>query len=741
MFERLNFENPYKISFAILSLGLFFLLPILSFDAGLTDDEQLHMNHGKRILAFYEGTDSSAAQSPFDEKGNWKASVEGPYGKTYINIYGGFFDFLSSFLYKYAAPDTIDEYTFKHMLGAAFGALLIIFTGLLAFYISNKWEVALVCLILGALTPRIVGHSLNNPKDIPIASFFSFSLLQIVLYLKELPVIKIKRLVLLSVSISLAIAVRSGSMILVGYLFLFTGLMVAHLHISGEVPGKTLIKIVALTGICGIAGYLGCAFFWPWAMENPLLNPYKSIAVFRNFTGFNSYELFEGRWLNNFEIPWYFVPKTFYITFPVALTIGFVLFWVFLPKIFDADVVKNILLSLIIFSILFPLAIIIYSKSNIYDDARHLLFVVPGFIILAGFAWSYIFKNLKIRALKFTTGALFIWILYEPLSFMVRNHPLQVMYFSPLIGGAKGAFKNFEMDYWGFSIRSAVQWIETSDSTHNGTNRARIRFWYGEQLKLKYLTDKSKKLQYVSVAENSTDWDYFIQLPVESKYNPDLLYHWPPKGTVYEVKVDSAPLCAVIKNWRISVPPENNNTPIVNIASTAAEFIANGLSYYKAKNFNVAILEFKKGLLLEPKNVLVINNIAASLNELQMFDDAMEYADKGLKIDPEYQLLRNNRAASVNGKQALKYDERYFVGLSYNYFVQREFEKCIASAKRILKYNPTSSAAYNNICSAYNELGQFQKALDACDKGLQIVPNEQILKNNKQAAERGLKLP
>ena len=48
--------------------------------------------------------------------------------------------------------------------------------------------------------------------------------------------------------------------------------------------------------------------------------------------------------------------------------------------------------------------------------------------------------------------------LAEPLVFQIRNHPNQTVYFSPIIGGPRGAFGRYDMDYWGNCILQAVSW-------------------------------------------------------------------------------------------------------------------------------------------------------------------------------------------------------------------------------------------------------------------------------------------
>jgi hypothetical protein len=43
-------------------------------------------------------------------------------------------------------------------------------------------------------------------------------------------------------------------------------------------------------------------------------------------------------------------------------------------------------------------------------------------------------------------------------SFQVRFHPNQTVYFNALVGGPHGAFARYEMDYWGNCLYQAVAW-------------------------------------------------------------------------------------------------------------------------------------------------------------------------------------------------------------------------------------------------------------------------------------------
>ena len=52
----------------------------------------------------------------------------------------------------------------------------------------------------------------------------------------------------------------------------------------------------------------------------------------------------------------------------------------------------------------------------------------------------------------------------------------------------------------------------------------------------------------------------------------------------------------------------------------------------------------------------------------------------------------------------------------------QEYQKSIETAQSALKLQPNSAIAYINICAAYNQLQQWDKAILACEKALAIDP-------------------
>ena len=88
----------------------------------------------------------------------------------------------------------------------------------------------------------------------------------------------------------------------------------------------------------------------------------------------------------------------------------------------------------------------------------------------------------------------------------------------------------------------------------------------------------------------------------------------------------------------------------------------------------------------------------------------------------------------LRAKKTFVYSEPYYLNASYNYYMQGDFIKSIEASRKALKINPKNATAWNNICSAYNELKEFKKAVEACDEGLKIdAKNQQIMNNKKEA--------
>jgi hypothetical protein len=106
---------------------------------------------------------------------------------------------------------------------------------------------------------------------------------------------------------------------------------------------------------------------------------------------------------------------------------------------------------------LMPIALAAARGSTLYDGWRHVLFVYPSLVVLSAIGWRALLAapTLWVRA-----GVIAVLVAgcLEPVIFMVKNHPHQVVYFNSAVGGPRGAYRNYELDYWGNSLLAASEW-------------------------------------------------------------------------------------------------------------------------------------------------------------------------------------------------------------------------------------------------------------------------------------------
>lgn len=82
--------------------------------------------------------------------------------------------------------------------------------------------------------------------------------------------------------------------------------------------------------------------------------------------------------------------------------------------------------------------------------------------------------------------------------------------------------------------------------------------------------------------------------------------------------------------------------------------------------------------------------------------------------------------------------ENNYINLSLQYYNNKMFTECIAANQKALAINAKSTIAYNNICSAYNELKNYKAAEKACNQALAISPGNNLATNNLNVAKAGI---
>jgi hypothetical protein len=113
-------------------------------------------------------------------------------------------------------------------------------------------------------------------------------------------------------------------------------------------------------------------------------------------------------------------------------------------------------LALIVVWFILPIVGVVVNKSVVYNNFRQFLFVLPPVFLAAGLTLDFLF--MKVRRTFYRSAILLLFAL--PAIYMdVHLHPYQYIYYNSFIGGVRGAFHNYELDYWGTSYYEAAEYI------------------------------------------------------------------------------------------------------------------------------------------------------------------------------------------------------------------------------------------------------------------------------------------
>jgi tetratricopeptide (TPR) repeat protein len=179
---------------------------------------------------------------------------------------------------------------------------------------------------------------------------------------------------------------------------------------------------------------------------------------------------------------------------------------------------------------------------------------------------------------------------------------------------------------------------------------------------------------------------------------------------------------------------------------TADNYINLSLAYYNHKDYDKCIEACMSALKINSKSAVAYNNMGSAYNAMGEWLRAEEAFKQALSITPDMQLAKNNLVFAANQQQltdslmmvvkkAPTADN--YIGLSLLYYRQGLFSKMADACNELLKKYPDNVTGYNNLCVAYNSLQQWDNAIAAGERALQLDPNNQLARNNLAVAKQG----
>jgi hypothetical protein len=355
--------------------------------------------------------------------------------------------------------DTRQIYFLRHFITFFFFWLSSIFLFLLARNIFKGDGIAILCLLMYVLSPRIFGESFYNSKDLGFLSFFTISLYTLQRFLSEK---KILFAFLHALATGFMIDIRITGVIVP---IVTVAFFVIDIFLSdNKSPKMSFVLIVYF-----IFQFSFIVLFWPVLWLGPFHHLNAAFAEMKNFPWQGSM-LFMGELIPAQHLPWYYLPLWIMITIPFLYTLLFFSGMFFLIAGFFKTRLNFLKEHLIVFALLslatIPILAIIIFGSSVYDGWRHLYFVYSPMVIIAGFGGMKIYDLIIHSSLqkKIVTGILIVQFTYLIVQ-MIMDHPHQNVYFNlPARMVFNPILQNFEGDYWGLSYRKGLEEILAKDT-------------------------------------------------------------------------------------------------------------------------------------------------------------------------------------------------------------------------------------------------------------------------------------
>ena len=719
-FWEKNKKNLWFWLFLLFAISAAFVMPLMALDAGNSGDEDgFQVIQGRNVINYFESDGADTTCFTFSN----------------LKYYGSSPDVITEYVNRKCGVE--DIHVTRHIFNALLGWCAILAVGLIAYMIGG-FRAGVFAMLLLFLSPRFLGQSFNNPKDIPFAAAVIMCVYGIFLFLRQFPKVKWYTFVILILSIAFAISVRVGGLILVGYFGLFGFVFLVKILVerwktnrkqavpvnqAGKKPAKKAVKKQKFTPsfgklfirmlwmgalICVVAYFLGI-LLWPYALKGPIKNVIESYGAMAHFEQLIR-QLFEGTFIYSDGLPWYYLPKLILLTTPIAVFIGAILYFFF--GMFKRD--SWFYAGCLWFAFLFPLFWIIYTDANVYCGWRHVLFCYPPLAALAGLGFSGL-VSWAVRLLKAekpepsadaeapdTVGEgtkprlirigvnvagtlLLLGLLANPIRHTIVNHPYEYIFFNKAFGGMANAYGNYELDYYYHSTRAACEWLQENalppvtvegDSLYKPCPKIQVATWHVPSVAYFLRKDTARFAVKFSRWDKlaETDWDYGI---------------FPITG------IDPGEL----KN-KASFPPVNcvhtievDGYPICfivrheNKSDLLARLNYNELVRYRLLDpHGVNLLNRTKGYLADayqynPYNRSLLTNYMEFYEAIGQMDSVKKYADLKLECLP-----RDEIATFYKG---------------YYYHRIGDDDKAIQTYRNCIKLNCKYSAAYKGISEIY----------------------------------------
>jgi tetratricopeptide (TPR) repeat protein len=536
-------KQNYKLWFWI-SLAVCSVLTIhWASKAGINGDAPLDYEYGVQCLNYYLSWGEDKSCLSF----TWEMVVD----RVTQKYYGGGFETTFALLQHWFKWDNYYQVRLYYL--ALWSIALLFFMALIAKGFAG-WKGATLALWFTFLSPFVLGQFFWNTKDVPHALGYAITIFFLLRFFRTLPKISIKNLSGIALGIAVALSIRVGGALLAAYVGLFSLLACFLLPEAKKLFVNKQYEQVLKVGISLFAavvlGMLGGLLFYPNFFEEGFFRHILSgMSVVTDFPQ-RIPIIFEGVRTDSLNIPWHYLIKMFYITTPIFFLV--LLHLAILILLLKWKKIGAIYVIVLLFTVVFPFAYMMYSNAPVYGGWRHVLFAwvtIPA-IMAIGTKEVFAFFQ-RSAAVKLFLTVIFVALSANLLMWNVRNAPYQLAYFNSFVGGPKGAFKKYDTDVLHTATSEGVYWLLNSLNPDDFSEERPLIIAANNAAVIKVLHIPQRWRGRVEFRElsfrgySSVECDYAVLTTLFA--TPQILsFFWPPVGIIWERNVDGVVLGCVI---------------------------------------------------------------------------------------------------------------------------------------------------------------------------------------------------
>jgi tetratricopeptide (TPR) repeat protein len=296
----------------------------------------------------------------------------------------------------------------------------------------------------------------------------------------------------------------------------------------------------------------------------------------------------------------------------------------------------------------------------------------------------------------------------HPLAHILKNHPLEYIYFNELLSAEK-AYGRFENDYYMNSLKQGAEWLienELNEQKKADGSKYTISTNGSVTYYLRNESDYAKPLYTRYYDRGQKDWDYGVFFC--NYIHPHQLKNglWPPAGTIETIDVNGIPVCAIVKR------------------ETRDDFLA--LQMIDRGDLQYGIPALEKVNREYPTNEFVKLRLAEAYLRTRQFGKVHPVMDECLEIYPEYDKALNLKGIAYmesgdyhNARtiflQIIRINYRFAaayhnIGLLYARQQPPDIAMAVSYFQQSIKANGRYKPSYVALASIYRQQGRTAEA-------------------------------